>query len=137
MRDNHSGIRGWIYAGNFGPERYLYLLQRLSGLCLLFYLGLHLYVTAVRLQGPAAWTSAMAATNGPLFSFGDFLVVAGFVFHGLNGLRLVLIELGYCLGKPERQDYPYVSCVQKQRPLMYALMGLALVLIVVSAVAIL
>ena len=60
MRDNHYGIKGWIYAGNFGLERYLYLLQRLSGLCLLFYLGLHLFVTAVRLDGAAAWTAAMA-----------------------------------------------------------------------------
>lgn len=132
MYDNRLGIKGNFYAGKFGIERYLYSLHRISGLGLIIYLLLHIVVTSFRLGGFDAWTKVMGTVDNPIFKFGEFLVVVAGVFHGLNGLRLILTEFGYFIGKPERQEYPYKYSTLKQRPLMYFLMILALVGIVIS-----
>jgi succinate dehydrogenase / fumarate reductase cytochrome b subunit len=127
------GIKGWLYAGRYGPERYLYLLQRVSGLGLLLYLFLHLGLTSTRVLSQEAWETSMALVSGPLFKWGEYLVVAGFIFHGLNGLRLILTELAFFIGKPSRQDYPYTTSVTRQKPLLYIAMTLALLLLIITA----
>lgn len=129
---NYLGIKGWIYGGNYGLERYLYILHRISGIGLIVYLLLHIFVTAARLNGAAAWEATMSATSGLAFKFGEYVLMAGGIFHATNGLRLILLELGQFIGKPQRQEYPYVTSVQRQRPVMLVLMLLAAVLIVFS-----
>lgn len=131
-RDNRLGVKGWVMAGKYGVERYLYLLHRLTGLGLLTYLLLHIYVTGVRIEGEAAWAAKMAAVGTPFFKFGEFLVMVGFIFHALNGIRLLIVEFGYGIGKPERQEYPYITSVMKQRPLAITVLVLAGLLIALS-----
>lgn len=131
-RDNYLGLRGWVSAGRYGPERRLYILHRITGIGLVLYLLMHVYVTASRINGAKAWAASMAVVSGPAFKVGEYLVMAAFVFHALNGVRLLLIRLGIGIGKPERQEYPYVSSVMKQRPLMWVLMAMVAILLVVS-----
>lgn len=118
------GTRGWVYAGRYGVDRVLYLLQRISGLGLILYLFIHIYETGIRLRGEAAWAATMALFRHPLFVTFEFVVFAGFVFHALNGLRLVFAELGWLLGRPARPVYPYRSSLRRHRPWVYALMVL-------------
>lgn len=126
---NRLGIRGWAFGGRWGPERYLYTLHRITGLGLLAYLLAHVVVTSSRAFGPEAWGAAMAAVGGPVFKVGEFLVIVAFAFHGMNGLRLVLVELGVVTGRPEEPIYPYRSSLDVQRPLMIAMMVLAAVIV--------
>jgi succinate dehydrogenase/fumarate reductase cytochrome b subunit len=37
---------------------------------------------------------------------GEHLVFVAFAFHALNGVRLVLVELGFAVGKPLEPVYP-------------------------------
>jgi len=127
------GVRGWVYAGRYGIDRYLYLLQRVSGLGLVLYLFLHIYETGVRLRGEAAWTATMALFRHPVFVFLEFVVFAGFVYHALNGLRLIVAELGWALGAPSRPVYPYRSSLRRHRPWVYALMLLSGILLALAA----
>lgn len=122
---NRLGVRGWAYAGRYPIERYLYTLHRMAGLGLMLYLPLHVWVTGQRLQGPEVWERTMAALSAPVFRFGEFLVLAAFVFHGLNGIRLLFGHLGFALGRPRQPEYPYAVALHRQRPLMRALMVLA------------
>ena len=125
---NQQGIGGWAVGGRYGYaflERYAYTLHRITGVALLLYLVPHLFVTAQRLQGKEPWEGLMSFLNQPVFHFLEFLVFLAFAYHVLNGLRLVLTELGCCLGRPKRPVYPHVSCVQRQRPLLFAMMGIA------------
>ena len=46
--NNRLGVKGWMYAGRYSFERYLYLGHRLSGLGLLAYMILHIVETANR-----------------------------------------------------------------------------------------
>ena len=130
---NRLGIGGWVNAGRYGIERYLYTLQRLSGLGLILFLLLHLVETSSRLRGAAAWEATMAGVASPLFKVLEYVVMAGFLFHATNGVRLILEELGPALGKPARPIYPYTSSIQRQRPLMWALMVVVVVLLGLSA----
>ncbi len=127
---NRLGIKGWFGGGRWGVERYLYILHRLSGLGLLTYFLLHIVVTSSRAFGMESWQRAMAGVTGPVFKIGEFLVFAAFAFHALNGLRLVLIELGILTGPAEEPVYPYKSSLNVQRPFMVVMMILAAVLIV-------
>ena len=124
-RPNQLGVKGWLYAGRYSFERYLYLLHRLSGLGLILYLLLHIIETGQRLNGEVAWTGLMALFTTPFFKFMEYVLFAAFVYHGLNGVRLIITELGYLLGKPAQPVYPYPSSVKRHRPLTYLLMGLA------------
>jgi len=126
---NRLGIKGWFAGGRWGVERYLYILHRLSGLGLLTYFLLHILVTSSRAFGMESWQKAMAGVSGPVFKVGEFLVFAAFAFHALNGLRLVLIELGILTGPAEEPVYPYRSSLNVQRPFMIVMMILAAVII--------
>ncbi len=123
------GIKGWVYAGRFGIERYAYILHRLTGLGILSYFLLHIFVTSSRALGEGVWESVMGFLDKPLFRFGEYLVYVAFAYHALNGVRLILGELGLTLGRPGRPEYPYSIAHRRQRPLFIVLMILAGILI--------
>jgi succinate dehydrogenase / fumarate reductase, cytochrome b subunit len=127
---NRLGIRGWVGGGRWGIERYLYTLHRLTGLGLLTYFLLHIFVTSARAFGPEAWQKAMSAVTGPAFKIGEYLVFAAFAFHAVNGIRLALLELGFAVGRPIEPVYPYATSVGRQRPLALAALLVAGVLAV-------
>ncbi len=129
---NRLGVKGWAVGGRWGPERYLYTLHRVTGLGLLFYFLLHIVVTSSRALGEEAWARAMDTVTGPLFVLGEYAVFVAFAFHAVNGLRLVLVELGIGVGKPIEPIYPYRTSVDVQRPLAVAVVIVAAILIVVG-----
>ena len=87
--NNRLGIKGWVYAGRYSFERYLYLGHRLSGLGLIAYMSLHIIETANRIRGEAAWADLMALFSSPPFRVIEYLLFVMAVFHAMNGLRLL------------------------------------------------
>lgn len=128
---NKLGIIGWLGGGRWGIERYLYTLHRITGLGMLLYFFLHIFVTSSRLFGIHAWEKWMGFFKSPIFKFGEFLVFVAFAFHAINGIRLILIELGFAIGKAEEPIYPYKSSLNVQRPLM--VVAMIVVAIIVAA----
>jgi succinate dehydrogenase / fumarate reductase cytochrome b subunit len=114
-----------MYAGRYSFERYLYLGHRLSGLGLIAYMVLHIIETANRIRGEEAWQGLMALFASPPFKVIEYLLFIAAVFHGMNGVRLLLVELGFFLGKPQEPVYPYSTSVLRHRPLTYVVMVLA------------
>jgi succinate dehydrogenase / fumarate reductase cytochrome b subunit len=123
--NNRLGVKGWMYAGRYTFERYLYLGHRLSGLGLLAYMILHIIETANRIRGEEAWAELMALFASPPFRVIEYLLFAMAVFHMMNGVRLMITELGFFLGKPKEPVYPYSSSVMRHRPLTFIIMALA------------
>lgn len=132
QKENYLGLLGWAWAGRYGLERYLYILHRISGIGLILYLFLHIYESGLRLQGQEVWEGLIAIFNRPLFKASEYLLFAAFIFHALNGFRLILAELGFFLGRPRRPVYPYRNSLVRQRPLMWALMILAAIFIIIG-----
>ncbi len=116
-RQNYLGPAGWVWAGKYKLERYLYLLHRVTGLGLILFVLVHLIMTTVfRIQGQDIWEATMALLHNPWFKIGEYLVVVAFSLHALNGLRLIIQELGFALGKPTPPIYPYQDALRKKRP---------------------
>jgi len=129
MKNNRQGIIGWIYGGKYNIERYLYTLHRITGLGLVLYMFLHFFVTALRIN-KTKWEWIMGIFDSPFFHFMEWVVFAAAIFHGLNGLRLILSEFGIIMGKPGRPVYPYKSVFHKQRIFTIIIMIIAFIFIV-------
>lgn len=126
--DNRLGLWGWLGGGRWGLERYAYILHRLTGLGILLYFLMHIIVTSLRARGIYLWTEG-APLHKPVFRAGEFLVFLAFAYHACNGIRLVLVELGFAVGKPIEPVYPYRTSLNVQRPLLVLMMLAALVLV--------
>jgi len=129
---NRLGVWGWLGGGRWGAERYLYTLHRLTGLGLLAYFLLHIFVTSSRALGQTGWEQAMGAVTGSIFKIGEYLVFAAFAFHAINGIRLGIIELGFGVGGPIEPVYPYRTSLDVQRPLAIGVLVLAAVIFVLG-----
>ena len=97
-----------------------FMLHRLTGIGLVFYLFLHLAVLSLLRGGPLSWDRFLTAVRSPLFMFLDAVLLFGIVFHGLNGLRLTLIGLQRGL--------------RWQKSAFWAILGLSLLLTVLGTV---
>jgi succinate dehydrogenase / fumarate reductase cytochrome b subunit len=128
--DNRLGIIGWLSGGRWGVERYLYIIHRITGVGMLLFFMMHIFESSLRVFGPATWTATMESLKHPLFKVGEIMVFCGFAFHALNGLRLILIELGLAVGRAEEPIYPYRSSLNSQRPLMVVVMIMCALLII-------
>ena len=131
-RQNYLGVGGWVWAGNYKLERYLYLFHRITGLGMLLFVIFHLIETTFfRIQGQGIWEATMALLHQPWFEVGIFLVAVAFIYHALNGLRLILQEFGFALGKPTPPIYPYKDTLRKKRPLTIAMVAVIVILALV------
>ena len=80
--------RQWL-----GVEGFAWVLHRLTGLALVAFLLVHLYTLSSVQGGEAAFDQAMKALERPLPKMGELLLLWAILFHGLNGLRLILINV--------------------------------------------
>ena len=70
-----------------------YVLNRIAGIGLVVYLYLHLAVLSLLLRGPGSWDAFVSLARAPYFLTLDVILLAGFLLHGLNGLRIALTGL--------------------------------------------
>jgi succinate dehydrogenase / fumarate reductase cytochrome b subunit len=71
-----------------------FLLMRISGLALIVYLILHINVLKTLLDGPSAFDALMATVQSPFFKLGEIALLGAVLFHCLNGLRVIWVDLG-------------------------------------------
>jgi len=134
FRQNRLGLMGWISGGRYGVERYAYTLHRLTGLAILAYFLLHIFVSSSRALGEQTWNAVMGYLDAPVFKVGEFLIYLAFAYHALNGIRLVATELGFFLGTPRQPLFPYSNCVKRQRPVLVVVMDVAAVIVIIGGV---
>ena len=72
-----------------------HLIQRITGLLLLFYLFLHVRTIRQLAAGPAAFNAALRTFQTPLFKMLEIALLGTVILHALNGVRITLLDLGY------------------------------------------
>jgi succinate dehydrogenase / fumarate reductase, cytochrome b subunit len=77
----HSGSWAWI-------------LHRITGLGLTAYILMHIIALTGLLKGEAAFNAEMKLFSSPPFLVGEWLLGALVIFHAVNGIRIVLVDLG-------------------------------------------
>lgn len=81
--ENRRGITGWFKVRAYTIERWLYAFHRITGILIILYIMAHLY--------------GLGWHPGLLW---DALLGIVVTFHVSNGIRLILAELGFAIGKP-------------------------------------
>jgi len=115
QRNRPSPSKFWTWFNPIGRETggWAFILNRVTALGLVFYLYIHLLVLSQLAIGPQAYDNFLALMSNPMIIFGEVLVVAAGIIHGLNGIRIVLTTFG--VG------------VTRQKQLFYGLMAVALI----------
>jgi succinate dehydrogenase cytochrome b556 subunit len=70
-----------------------YILHRISGIGLTFYLFLHIYALTGLTKGRAAFAEEMALFTTPPFKFLEWFLGALVIFHAFNGIRIAVVDL--------------------------------------------
>lgn len=131
-RSNLLGAGGWFWGGNYKVERYLYIIHRVTGLGILLFAFFHLIETTFfRIQGQSVWQMTMNLLDKPYFEVGLILVSFAFAIHALNGLRLILMEFGFIMGKPKRPVYPFSDALRRKRGYTFAFGAVIVILMLV------
>jgi succinate dehydrogenase cytochrome b556 subunit len=86
------------YKGKLG--QWSWVLHRVTGLGTVLFLVLHVIDTSWAAFYPDQYAQAIREYQSPLFTIGEFALIACVVYHAFNGLRIVLLDY-----KPEWWAY--------------------------------
>ena len=81
---------GTLYRGKVGM--WSWVLHRITGVAIFFFLLVHVLDTALVRVSPEAYNVVIATYKTPLIGIAELGLVAAILYHGLNGLRVILID---------------------------------------------
>lgn len=79
-----------LYKGD--PGMWAFVLHRITGATIFFFLFVHVLDTAVVRVSPQAYTEVIATYKTPIVGLMELGLVAAVLYHGLNGIRVILID---------------------------------------------
>ena len=104
---------GTLYRGYTGM--WSWVLHRITGVAIFFFLLVHILDTALVRVSPAAYNAIMSSYKTPIMGLGEIALVGAIIFHALNGLRSILVDF-------------WSKGVKYQRVMFWAVIGLWVVL---------
>ncbi|HEY57531.1 MAG TPA: succinate dehydrogenase, cytochrome b556 subunit [Anaerolineae bacterium] len=86
-------IGEWFRVNKRGVANWAFVLHRLTGIVLVLYLFLHLFVLRWLTLGPDSYQEILTLFRQPWITALEAVLIGTVVYHGLNGLRLGLMTL--------------------------------------------
>ncbi len=71
-----------------------FIVNRITALGLTLYLVMHLAVLSLLVKGPQYYDQFINLAHSPIVLFGELLVIAAGIIHGINGIRIALTSIG-------------------------------------------
>ena len=121
-RTGTSLREGLQYRGGVG--QWAWILHRVAGLGVLFFLILHIVDIFTAALGPEVFNKLLFIYHSVVFKPLIVMLVFGVVYHAFNGLRLILIDV-----------WPKATLIQRQ--LWYGAMAISLAITLISILAML
>jgi succinate dehydrogenase / fumarate reductase cytochrome b subunit len=81
---------GTLYRGREGM--WSWVLHRITGVAIFFFLLVHVLDTALVRVSPEAYNAVIGTYQTPIMGLGEVGLVGAIVFHAFNGLRIILID---------------------------------------------
>ena len=81
---------GTLYRG--GEGMWTWVLQRITGVAVFFFLFVHVLDTALVRVSPDSYDAVIATYNTPLVNLLEIGLVGAVLYHALNGVRIILID---------------------------------------------
>lgn len=100
-----------------------FVLRRVSGVALVIYLFLHMWVIGSAIQGPEVFDARLNMVQTPFFKLAEIALLAAVVYHALDGTRLLIVH--------------YFNVSSYQRSLFYAVFAVSALLVVAGGIPIL
>lgn len=79
-----------MYRGREG--QWAFILHRLSGVAIALFLLLHVLDISLVMYGPKVFNAFLAFYHQWPFRIGLIMVMAGVIYHALNGLRIIIMD---------------------------------------------
>jgi succinate dehydrogenase / fumarate reductase, cytochrome b subunit len=114
---------GWLDPRGRSLGGRTFALHRLTGLALVVYLYVHLGVLSMLLIGESAWSDFLSVVSAKSFLAFDVVLLAGLVFHALNGIRVAVVGSGFA--------------VHRQRALLWAAIAVGTPMVLYGALHVL
>jgi len=115
-----------VHSSGYGHKRqvwttvgmWAWVAHRITGLGLVFYILLHTVLMGLSLlRGKEAFDATLSVLMGNhLFELLDIMLLAAVLYHGFNGIRILLFDMGVGIG------------VRSQKIIFWVFMGLAAIL---------
>lgn len=93
-------LAGTVYRGNEGM--WSWVLHRITGVSIYFFLLVHILDTALIRVSPEAYNAVIGTYKNPIMGVGEVALVGAVVFHALNGLRIILVDTSAWAAKHQR-----------------------------------
>ena len=100
-----------------------FFLRRFTGVALVAYLFLHMWVIGSINAGPEAFNARLALVQTPFFKFMEILLLAAVVFHGVDGIRLLIVQ--------------FFKVTEYRRSLFYAVIVMSVLLMIAGGLPLL
>jgi succinate dehydrogenase cytochrome b subunit len=71
-----------------------WLLNRITGILITFYLCVHIWVLHHIAHGPESYTKVMDFLGSKIFMFFEICIIGCVLYHMMNGIRIVLVDFG-------------------------------------------
>ena len=81
---------GTVYRGREGM--WSWVLHRITGVAIYFFLLVHILDTALIRVSPEAYDAVIGTYKNPVMGLGEAGLVGAVVFHALNGIRIILVD---------------------------------------------
>ena len=81
---------GTLYRGRVGM--WSWVLHRISGVGIFFFLLVHILDTALVRVSPEAYNVVIESYKTPIIGLAELGLVGAILFHGLNGLRVIAVD---------------------------------------------
>jgi succinate dehydrogenase / fumarate reductase cytochrome b subunit len=100
-----------------------FFLRRFTGLVLVVYLGVHMWVIGAATQGAETFNARLEVFEAPVLKILEILLLAAVLYHGFDGIRLIIVH--------------YFDVTDYRKSLFYAAFAMAALLTVVGGIPIL
>lgn len=96
-------LGGTLYRGDEGM--WSWVLHRITGIAIFFFLLVHVLDTALIRVSPEAYNVVIGAYKTPIMGVGEVALVGAIVFHAFNGLRIIAVDYWSKGTKYQRQMF--------------------------------
>lgn len=100
-----------------------FVLRRLTGVALVLYLFTHMWVIGSITQGPEVFDARLNLVQTPFFKLAEIALLAAVVYHGLDGIRLLLVN--------------WFKITDYRKSLFYAVMAVSVLIVIAGGIPIL
>ncbi|MCK4304821.1 MAG: succinate dehydrogenase, cytochrome b556 subunit [Candidatus Eisenbacteria sp.] len=94
-----------------------WLMNRISGVLITFYLVLHIWVIHHLSHGPETYKKVMDILSSKIFMFFELALIGVVLYHMMNGIRIILVDFG--------------NAVWSHKTVFWVLMAIGIVLYVI------